>query len=97
VDYDFDTGIRDHLRSGEFHSSHYYWHETEKVSVKHDAWFVYIYSQMSETERRESWEAGCAQSVDRIVTNYWRVVNRVRCNQRIVVDFNEWFDAEWNL
>lgn len=98
VDCEFDTGIRDHLRSGEFHSSHYYWHETEKASVKHDAWFVYIYSQMSDTERRESWEAGCRQRVDGIVTNYWKVVNRVRYNQpNIVVDFNEWFDAKWNL
>jgi len=92
----FDEGIRAHISNREFRSSHYYWQETARASVKHDAWFVYIYSQMVAAERKESYEAGCERNIDGIVTNYRKVVERLRSNGHFLADLNEWFDAVWN-
>ncbi len=71
VDRTFDSGIQENIRQPEFESSYYYWNETERASVKHDAWFVFIYSQIIPEERKKSFAAGRKKDIDEIVSNYW--------------------------
>eukprot|EP01033_Poteriospumella_lacustris_P014780 gene14781-10571_t len=93
----FDSNIHGLLTKPEFASSCYYWHEATTASEKHDAWFVFIFSQTTRTERKESFEAGLNRSADGVVTNYWKVVARLRQAGTIVNDFLRWFDTNWNL
>ncbi len=93
----FDSEIREHMMGPTYASSYYYWQETEKATVKHDAWFVFIYSQMTSEERTTSFEAGLRKDIHGVVSNYWGVVERLRLAENVVTEFNDWFDTNWNL
>jgi len=95
IDRDFDVGISNKLGSMEISKSHYYWNESKVASEKHDAWFVYLYSKMTLDERRASSEAATKKDVDAVISNYWRLVQRMRSTCNIVAEFNTWLVASW--
>ena len=96
----FDRGIQEHMMEPTYASRYYYWQETGRASVKHDAWFVFIYGKMTSEERGASFEAGCRKDCHGVVSNYWEVGKRLRSEfeeQNFVAEFNEWFNTNWNL
>ena len=94
----FDSGIRNRFLSTEFTGSFFYWGgDTEIARIEHDAWFVYIFSCMTEEERRESYTSGKERNVGAIVSSYWKVVVRLRQNHNFARDFEKWFEDAWHL
>jgi hypothetical protein len=93
----FDVGIQKMLESVNFKGEFYYWGGDSQVArVQHDAWFVYMYSQMTSEERQVSSEAGQAKAAEGVVMNYWTVVNRLRATKDLVAGFNAWFADSWD-
>ena len=98
--HDFDSGIRNLLQSTDFSKNNYYWNESDVASEKHDAWFVYMYSNMTMDERRASSDAASRKDVDGVISNYWGLARRVN-NKRDYSDrsyetrFNTWFLDSW--
>ena len=96
----FDRGIGELLESLDTSRKHYYWHESDVASEKHDAWFVYLYSQMTQDERKASSQAANKNDEAAVVTSYWNLVRRLNGlydqNKRNMVDeFNGWFIESW--
>eukprot|EP01036_Dinobryon_divergens_P038781 gene38781-50969_t len=77
-----------YLRGFGVFPSHYYWNESEVPSEKHDAWFVYMYSNMTVDERRASSDAASrkVKDVESVISNYWQLVEREKVDDFIARD-----------
>jgi hypothetical protein len=97
-DEHFDSGIKNRFLSTEFTGSFFYWGGDPNIArVEHDAWFVYIYSRMTEEEMRESYAAGKGRNADAVVSSYWKVIVRLRKYPDFTEGFKKWFEDTWHL